>query len=150
MRENRAGKHARAVVVVLAAKWTEHVVVGAILVVVLEKIVGLRRPFDELPLFEFIQLVTDIVRIDRMRDEQKQDVVKRVVCREQPDDDRRRQQEYRNSVHSHSFELPKQRSRATDILTVPQTRSLSEVPSLVDAAVACYCQIRGNDKRAST
>ncbi len=76
----------------LAAKWTEHVVVCAVLVVVFEKIDGLRRPFDELPLFEFVQLVTDIVGIGRMGNEQKQDVVKRVVCREQPDDDRRRQE----------------------------------------------------------
>src|SRR5262249_44847201 len=42
-RERRARKNARAVIGVFAAIATEHVVVGAILVVVLEKVVGLRR-----------------------------------------------------------------------------------------------------------
>ena len=43
----------------LAAIGAEHVVVGAILVVVLEKIVGLGHPLHKLPLFEFIQHMAD-------------------------------------------------------------------------------------------
>src|SRR5215467_4368971 len=97
MREGGAGKNARAVIVSLAAIATEHVVVGAILVVVLEKVGGLRRPFDELPLFEFIQRMTDIAGVPRMGDEKKEHVVKQVVGREQPDDDRRR---YQGNIHA--------------------------------------------------
>src|SRR5262245_16830234 len=91
-REGRAWKNACAVIVSLAAIATEHIVVGAILVVVLEKVFGLRRPLDELALFEFIQRMTDIAGVPRMGDEQKEHVMKQVVGCEQPHHDRRRDQ----------------------------------------------------------
>src|SRR5262245_40369149 len=96
-RERRAWKNARAVIVSLAAIATEHVVVGAILVVVLEKVGGLRRPLDELPLFEFIQRMTDIAGVPRMGDEQKEHVMKQVIGREQPDNDHR---QYQDDIHA--------------------------------------------------
>jgi len=42
-----------------------------------------------LTLLEFIQAMADLACLSRMRDEEKKDVVKEVVCHEQPDDDRR-------------------------------------------------------------
>src|SRR5262245_64889116 len=100
MREDRPRKHARTVIVVFAAEGAEHVVVGAILVVVLEEVLGLGCPFDQLPPLEFVELTTDIARILGMRDEKKQDVVKQVVGREQPDDDRRYHQQCPSKVHA--------------------------------------------------
>ncbi len=65
----------------LAAIRAKHVVVRAILVVVLEKIAGGGRPFDELPLLEFIQLAPDLTCVLWMCREEKEDEVKRVVDR---------------------------------------------------------------------
>ena len=76
MREDRARKDAGAVIVVLAAIGAEHVVVGAILVVVLEKIVGLGHPLHKLPLFEFIQHMADAAGVLRVRRKKKEDIVK--------------------------------------------------------------------------
>jgi hypothetical protein len=56
----------------------------------LEKVVHPRCPLDELALLEFIQLVAELACVLRMRDEEKKDVMKKVVCHEEPDDDRRR------------------------------------------------------------
>src|SRR6516164_2823041 len=92
VREGGAGKDTRAVIVVLAAITAEHIVVCAILVVVLEKVLGLRRPLDELALFEFIQRMTDIAGVPRMGDEEKEHVMKQVIGREHPRHDRRRDQ----------------------------------------------------------
>src|SRR5262245_36599276 len=100
MREDRPRKDAGTVIVVFAAVGAEHVVVGAVLVVVLEEVLGLGCPFDELPPLEFVELAPDIARILGMRDEKKQDVVKQVVGREQPDNDRRYHQQYPSKVHA--------------------------------------------------
>jgi hypothetical protein len=69
----------------------EDFIVCAILVVVLEKIVHSWCPLDKLTLLEFIQLVPKLACVFRMRHEEKQDVVKKVVCHEQPDRDRQDQ-----------------------------------------------------------
>ena len=76
----------------LAAIKAEHVVIRAILVVVLEKVFGLRRPLDELALFEFIQRMTDIAGVPRMGDEEKEHIMKQIIDHEQPHHDRRRDQ----------------------------------------------------------
>ena len=55
----------------------------------LEKVVHVRGPLDQLTLLEFVQLVADIGCVLRMRDKEKQDVVKKVVCHEDPGDERR-------------------------------------------------------------
>ncbi len=99
MRENRGRKNARAVVVILAAIPTKHLVVCAILVVVFEEVVGFGCPLDKLPPFEFIQLMTDSACVLRIRDEQEKDVMEQVVCDERPHNDRRRHQDYRHTVH---------------------------------------------------
>ncbi len=91
MREGRAGEHAGAVVRSLVAIRAEHVIVCAILVIVLETVVRPRCPLGQLALLEFIQLVADLARVLRIRDEEKKDVVKEVVHDEQRDDDRRHQ-----------------------------------------------------------
>ena len=100
LRERQARKHAGAVVVVLAPIRPEHVVVGAILVVVLEEIVRLRRPFDQLAPLELVQLMTDLARVLGMRGEQEQDVVEQVVGHERAGDDRPRPEKHRNSIHA--------------------------------------------------
>ena len=100
MREDRAWKHARAVIVVLAAIGAEHVVVGAILVVVLEKIVGLGHPLHELPLLEFVQPVADAAGVLRVRRKQKEDVVKQVIGHEGRGDDRHGPEQHRNNIHA--------------------------------------------------
>ena len=71
MRERRPRKDAGAVIVELAAIGPEHVVIGAILVVVLEKIVGLGHPLHELPLFEFVQHMADAAGVLRVRGEEE-------------------------------------------------------------------------------
>jgi hypothetical protein len=69
MREYHAGEHARAVVRFLIAIGTEYVVIGAILVVMLEKVAHPRGPLDELALLEIIQLAADPACVLRMRDD---------------------------------------------------------------------------------
>ena len=92
MGEEGAGEDARAVVVVLASIGPEHVVVGAILVIVLEEVAGGGSPLDELPLLEFVERIADLARVLRMDGEEKQDVMERVVGHEQGGDDRDRHQ----------------------------------------------------------
>lgn len=89
MREWRTGEHARAVVRILVAIGAEDVIVGAILIIMLEKVVHARGPLDQLTLLEFVQLVADVGCVLRMRDKEKQDVVKKVVCREDTGEERR-------------------------------------------------------------
>ena len=55
MRKDRAREYACAVIVVLAAVGAEHVVIGTIFVIVLEKVTGLGGPLDELAAFKLIQ-----------------------------------------------------------------------------------------------
>src|SRR4029450_6452353 len=74
-RKGCAGKTARAVIVILAAILTKPGLVRAILVVVFEKVFSFRCPLDELPLFEFIQRVTDVASVPRMGDEEKEHVM---------------------------------------------------------------------------
>ena len=51
------------------------------LVIVLEKVIGLRRPFGELPPLEFIELVADFVRVLEVCGQQEQNVMEEVVGR---------------------------------------------------------------------
>jgi hypothetical protein len=74
--------------------------VRAILVVVFEKVFSFRCPLDELPLFEFIQRVTNVASVPRMGDEEKEHLMKQVVRWEQPHHDNRQDQ---SSVHACSF-----------------------------------------------
>ena len=76
MREDRARKDARAVIVVLAAIGTKHIVVGTLLVIMLQKIFGLRRPLYKLPLFKGVQRMTNIAGVLRMNDEKIENVMK--------------------------------------------------------------------------
>ena len=87
VREDRARKYARAVIVVLAAIEGEHVVVCAMFVIVLEKIAGLGGPLDKLTAFKLVQQMADFACILRMNDEEVKDVMKKIVCREQCDGD---------------------------------------------------------------
>src|SRR3954453_6077220 len=100
MRERRPRKDAGAVIVELAAVGTEYVVIGAILVVVLKKIVGLGHPFHELPLFEFVQHMADAAGVLRVRGEKKKGVMKQVIGHERAGDDRQRPEKHRNSIHA--------------------------------------------------
>jgi hypothetical protein len=68
MREDRARKYARAVIVVLAAIEGEHVVVCAMFVIVLEKIAGFGGPLDKLTAFKLVQQMADFACILRMSD----------------------------------------------------------------------------------
>ncbi len=67
MRENRAGENASAVIVMLVPKRPEHVVVGAMLVVMFEEVVRLWRPFDQLAPLELVQFMTDLACVLRVR-----------------------------------------------------------------------------------
>src|SRR2546421_9977672 len=87
MREDRARKYARAVIVVLAAIEGEHIVVCAMFVIVLEKIVGLGGPLDKLTALKLVQQMADFACILRMRDEEIKDVMKEIVCGEHCDCD---------------------------------------------------------------
>src|SRR5690242_4029806 len=55
MRKNRAREYARAVIVGLGAVGAEHVVIGTIFVIVLEKVAGLGSPLHELAAFKLVQ-----------------------------------------------------------------------------------------------
>src|SRR6266508_72379 len=97
-REGRPRKDTRAVIRMLVAICAEHVVVGAILVVVLENIIRAWCPLDKLALLEFVQVVPKLACVLRMRHEEKQDVMKKVVCHEEPDHGRHDQPQYRDRV----------------------------------------------------
>jgi hypothetical protein len=87
MREDGPRKNARAVIVVLAAIKAKHVVVCTMLVIVLQKVVLPGSPVDKLPPLELVQRMTNMACILRMDDEEIENVMKQVICREQPDDD---------------------------------------------------------------
>src|SRR5215472_18626167 len=102
-RKCRSGEHTRAVVRLLVAIRAEHVIICTFLVVVLEKVVRLRRPLDQLALLELIQLVTDLARVLRSSHQEKKYVMKKVVCHDQYNDDRRYQLKYQNNVQGRSL-----------------------------------------------
>src|SRR6516164_4747078 len=87
MGEDGPRKNARAVIVVLGAIKVKHVVVCTILVIVLQEVVELGRPVDELTPFKLVQRMADIACILRMDDKEIEDVMKEIICREQPDGD---------------------------------------------------------------
>ena len=82
----------------LVAIRAEHVIIGTVLVVVLETVIRPRYPLGQLSPLEFIQLVADLACILRIRDEEKKDVVKKVVGDEQRDGDRRPHYEHRRDI----------------------------------------------------
>src|SRR6267154_1378409 len=87
-RKRDAGKNACAVVRLLVAIRAEHVIICTLLVVVLEKVAGLRSPLDQLALLELVQLAADLARVLRLGHQEKKYVMKSVVCCEQCDGDR--------------------------------------------------------------
>ena len=94
--ERRTREHAGAVVRVHAAVGAEHVVIGAVLVVMLEEIGRTRRPFDELALLECVEPVADPAGILRMCHHEKQHVVEEHVGRKQSEDDQHSPKDDRN------------------------------------------------------
>src|SRR5262249_30836416 len=78
LRKRGAWKDAGAVIGLLLAIGAEHVVVGAVLVIVLVQVVRTRRPLDQLALLEFIQLMADSAGVLQMRDKKKEYVVKKI------------------------------------------------------------------------
>src|SRR5258708_22582247 len=77
-----AGENAGAVVRLLVAIRTEHVIICTLLVVVFEKVARPRRPLDQLALLELIQLVADLARVLWLSYQEKKYVMKNVVCYE--------------------------------------------------------------------
>ena len=65
----------------LAPIRAEHVVVGAMLIIVLEDVIRLRRPFDQLALLELVQLMPDLGCVLGMRGQQEQDVMEQNIGR---------------------------------------------------------------------
>jgi hypothetical protein len=49
--------------------------------------------------FELVQLMTDIACVLRIDDEKIEDVMKKIIGREQPEDDRRNYQKCRDIMH---------------------------------------------------
>jgi hypothetical protein len=81
----------------------EHVVICTLLVIVFEKVVWLRCPLDYLALLKLIQLVADLARVLRMSHQEKKYVVKKVVCYDQRNQDRRYQLKYQDNVQGRSL-----------------------------------------------
>ena len=77
-----AGEKAGAVVRLLVAIRAEHVIICTLLVVVLEKVARQRCPLDQLALLELIQLVADFLASFGLAHQEKQNVMKNVVCYE--------------------------------------------------------------------
>jgi hypothetical protein len=69
---------------------------------VFEKVAWLRCPLDQLALLELIQHVADLARVLRLSHQEKKYVVKKVVCYEQRNDDRRDQPKRQNNVQGGS------------------------------------------------
>jgi hypothetical protein len=67
----------------------ERVIICTLLVIVLEKVVRLRCPLDQLALLESIKLVADLARVLQLSHQEKKYVVNKVVHYEQRDDGRR-------------------------------------------------------------
>lgn len=87
MREDRARKNACAVIITLATIGAKHVLVCAVLVIVLQEVVELGRPVEQLPPFKLVKRMADIACILRMGNKEIEDVMKEIICREQPDGD---------------------------------------------------------------
>jgi len=93
--ERRAREDAGAVVVMLAAIGAEHVVICAMLVVMLEQIVRLRHPLDQLAPLELVERTTDPAGVPGMRGQHKEDVMKQDAgCQDSADD----QPDYRDDL----------------------------------------------------
>src|SRR5262249_3750460 len=101
------------------------------------KIFGLRRPLDELPLFKVVQHMTNIAGILRMNDEKIENVMKQVICREQPKGDRGNFQELTTELNAKALETLKEavpQARRIGVLWNPTTPS--QVPGLVSVKAA--------------
>ena len=98
MRERRARKNAGAIIVVLGAIRAEHVVIGAMLVIMLEEIVRFRYPFDELAPLELVQHMTDPARVLGMRGQQEQDVMQQHVGCKDSTNQQNGQADYRDDL----------------------------------------------------
>ena len=104
-RKCRSGEHACAVVRLLIPIRAENVIICTLLVIVLEIVVRLRCPLDQLALLELIQLVADLARVPRLGHQEKKYVMKKVVSYEQRDGDRHYQLKYQYNVQSCSAEM---------------------------------------------
>src|SRR5262249_15315366 len=116
--ERRAREDAGAVVVMLAAIGAEHVVICAMLVVMLEQIVRLRQPLDQLAPLELVERMTDPCGVPGMRGQHKEDVMKQDAgCQDSADD----QPDYRDDLQLDSpvkFGSPARREQPHPSITV--------------------------------
>jgi hypothetical protein len=69
---------------------------------VLEKVVRLRSPVDQLALLELVQRVADLACVLRLSHQEKEYVMKNVVRDNQRNDDRPNQLNYKNDVQGRS------------------------------------------------
>jgi hypothetical protein len=65
---------------------------------VLEKVIGLRCPFDQLPLLELIESVSDLAGVLWMSNQPKKQVMKQIIGQERSDGDYRYPLKYQNNI----------------------------------------------------